>query len=171
MDECLDQYGGLVWSLARRLSPGRDEAEDGVQEVFIDLWRHAGRFDPERASEATFVATIARRRLIDRHRRAGRTIRSAPIEAASGAPAPPGGDAAERSEEVERVREKLEELRPEEREVLRLAVLEGVSHSAIAARLGLPLGTVKTRARRGLLRLRDLLAVDPPRTSAEGGAR
>ena len=68
MQECIDRYGGLVWSLARRLSLSPAEAEDGVQEAFIELWKHAERFDPEVASETTFVSMIARRRLIDRRR-------------------------------------------------------------------------------------------------------
>ena len=62
MKECLDAYGGLVWSLARRLLvPGAD-VEDAVQEVFIEIWRSAGRFDPSMGSEVTFVATIHRSR-------------------------------------------------------------------------------------------------------------
>ena len=72
--ECLDAYGGLVWSLARRLSPGEAEAEDAVQEIFIELWSKAGRYDEGRASETTFVAMIARRRLIDRWRQRGRRL-------------------------------------------------------------------------------------------------
>ncbi len=65
---CLAAYGGLVWSLARRYASDPSDAEDAAQEVFIELWRHAGRFDPAVASEATFVATVARRRLLDRAR-------------------------------------------------------------------------------------------------------
>mgnify|MGYP001805067540 FL=1 len=56
VNACLDQYGGLVWSLARRLSPNDNDAEDAVQEIFVEIWRHADRFDPSKASEATFVA-------------------------------------------------------------------------------------------------------------------
>ena len=67
--ECMDRYGGLVWSLARRFLYSSNEAEDAVQEIFLDLWKHAGRFDPNVAAEATYVAMIARRRLIDRVRK------------------------------------------------------------------------------------------------------
>ena len=66
LEECMTRYRGLVWSLALNYSGNREEAEDAVQEIFLDLWRHAGRYRPEIASEATFIATLARRRLIDR---------------------------------------------------------------------------------------------------------
>ena len=66
--ECLQYYGGLVWSIARRLSPNKEDAEDAVQDIFFDLWRNAGRFDPEQGSEKVFITMIARRRLIDRLR-------------------------------------------------------------------------------------------------------
>jgi RNA polymerase sigma-70 factor (ECF subfamily) len=68
---CQDTFGGLVWSIARRMLGATAEAEDAVQEVFIELWRSAGRYDPERGTEVQFVATIARRRIIDRVRRLG----------------------------------------------------------------------------------------------------
>src|SRR6476646_5693685 len=63
---CLAQFGGLVWSIARRFEPS--DAEDAVQEIFLDVWRSAGSYNPALGSEATFVATITRRRLIDRQR-------------------------------------------------------------------------------------------------------
>ena len=66
---CIDEFGSLVWSLARRLSPDPGEAEDAVQEIFIDVWKSAARFDPRKGSAKMFIAMIARRRLIDRLRR------------------------------------------------------------------------------------------------------
>jgi RNA polymerase sigma-70 factor (ECF subfamily) len=72
MQRCMDRFGGLVWSLARRQTSGGADADDAVQEIFIDVWRSAGRFDPTIASETTFIAMIARRRLIDRGRRRAR---------------------------------------------------------------------------------------------------
>jgi RNA polymerase sigma-70 factor (ECF subfamily) len=74
VDECLSKYGGLVWSLARRFCPRHEDAEDAVQDIFIDIWRNAERFDAEVASEATYITMIARRRLIDRYRRSGRSL-------------------------------------------------------------------------------------------------
>jgi DNA-directed RNA polymerase specialized sigma24 family protein len=67
--ECIDHYSGLVWSLARRALPNEADAEDAVQEIFMELWRVAGRFDPGRAGEVTFVSMLARRRIADRVRR------------------------------------------------------------------------------------------------------
>src|SRR5437016_3201627 len=78
VEQCLDRYGGLIWSIALRFSASRADAEDAVQEVFIDLWKSAARFDRVRAAEATFVAMIARRRLIDRKRASDRGPKSAP---------------------------------------------------------------------------------------------
>src|SRR5580698_11098039 len=68
--ECIDEYGPLVWSIARRLSRTPSDAEDATQEIFLDIWRSAGRFDESQGSDKVFIAMIARRRLIDRLRKA-----------------------------------------------------------------------------------------------------
>ena len=80
VEECLRKYRGLVWSLARKLCPNLTDAEDAVQEIFIEVWRHADRFDAGRASEATYIATIARRRLIDKYRRRSRQVETAAMD-------------------------------------------------------------------------------------------
>jgi RNA polymerase sigma-70 factor (ECF subfamily) len=160
--ECLDRFGGLVWSLARRLSVSPSDAEDAVQEVFIELWKNAARFDPSRASETTFVTMIARRRLIDRWRKAGRRpngdaadVDEVPVHAAAN-----DHELVELAEEAARATEAISQLRPQQQEVLRLTVCQGWSHQLVADRLHLPLGTVKTHVRRGLMRVRELLAAD-----------
>ena len=158
MQECIDQYGGLVWSLARRLSVDPAEAEDGVQDVFIELWKHAERFDPNVASETTFVAMIARRRLIDRQR--SRTARQSHVRTASELPepaSPPEDPAPERSDEAGRAAEAMRQLSPDQQRVLTLAIQYGLTHQQIAAHTSLPLGTVKTHARRGLMKVREIL--------------
>jgi RNA polymerase sigma factor (sigma-70 family) len=170
VDECLNRYGGLVWSLALRQSPTRADAEDAVQEIFIDLWHHAARFDARAASEVTFVAMIARRRLIDRRRKLSRTIDAAPITPAVDPPAAPARDPVAFQEEAARAREQLEQLKPDERKVIELAIDRGLSSSQIAEELAMPLGTVKTNARRGMIRLRELFAQSTRRPVA-GGAR
>jgi RNA polymerase sigma-70 factor (ECF subfamily) len=158
--QCVDQFGGLVWSLARRLVRASD-AEDAVQEVFIELWKKAAAFDPEIASEVTFVAMVARRRLIDRRRRDARKHEgeTAPIDdlplAAEEVPNP-----LELRDEAARAAEVLEQLKPEQRMVLKLAVCQGWPHQLIADRLGLPLGTVKTHVRRGLATIREELGAE-----------
>jgi RNA polymerase sigma-70 factor (ECF subfamily) len=158
VEACLDRYGPLVWSLARRFFRERAEAEDAVQDVFIDLWTKASRYDPSIAEESVFVAMIARRRLIDRLRRNRREPPSETLEAAGTiADLKPS---AETDGDAARAAKLLETLRPEQREVLELSIYQGLSHSEVAGRLGMPLGTVKTHVRRGLMALRERLA--PP---------
>ncbi len=157
VDEMMDRFGGLIWSLARRSCPDHTEAEDDVQEIFVEIWRAGHRFDPSIAGEATFVAMIARRRLIDRTRR--RTRRPAAVALQESTPEPDRGDQ-ERLDVTEQAgvaSEAFERLRPEQQQVLRLAIYHGRSHEQIAVTTGMPLGTVKTHARRGLIRLRQLL--------------
>lgn len=160
VEECLDRYGGLVWSLARRYCGPTVDAEDAVQEVFVALWKNADRFDERVASEATFVTMISRRRLIDmlRRRRSPESgAGSEPVEEVVAPPPPPG---LELTEEVERVRGFMKQLTEEQRRVLDLAICEGLSQSTIAEITGWPLGTVKSHARRGMQRLRKLVGDD-----------
>ena len=166
---CIARHGPLVWALARREAGGNHaDAEDLVQEIFVDLWAHAARFDPGVAAETTFVAMIARRRLIDRRRRLGRGPAGAPLGDVDEIAAP--GPAAERVAEVRdealAARRALATLGPDQRRVLLLAIDDGLTYDQIARRTGLPLGTVKTHARRALIRLRDLLNPAGPRAAA-----
>jgi len=153
----LDRYAGLVWSLARRFSPTQAEAEDAVQEIFLDVWKSAERYNPEVASEATFIAMIARRRLIDRRRRASRRIEEEVGKEEIPAFVQPNTQLVEISEEARLAVDALASLRPDQQNVLRMSVLQGMSHEKIAEATGLPLGTVKTHVRRGLIRIRELL--------------
>ncbi len=159
VDECMEQYRGLVWSMARRFTNDHADAEDAVQEIFIELWRHAGRFDPSVAAESTFVAMLARRRLIDRNRRRTRRPEATSIVAEPAATMPSESERLETLEEGRRVRSLFAQLRPEQRRVLELSFDEGLSQQEIAEATRLPLGTVKTHSRRGLIRLRQLLEV------------
>ena len=168
VDECLQKYGGLVWSLARKLCPNYADAEDAVQEVFIEVWRHAGRFDPQVASEATYITMIARRRLIDRFRRRSRQLDTASIQEEMVESTSRHEEQTEIEEEAARAREYMQQLRPEQQQVLELSITHGLSQSQIAEATNLPLGTVKTHARRGLMRLRELLGVDQVGTTKGG---
>jgi RNA polymerase sigma-70 factor (ECF subfamily) len=170
--DCIDRFGGLVWSLARKLAVSHSEAEDAVQEVFVDVWKNAARYDPSVASEATFVTMIARRRLIDRWRKSGRRpngeaadVDSLPVRAAADE-----HDRVELAEEAARATRAIKQLRPEQQEVLNLAVCQGWSHQVIADHLCLPLGTVKTHVRRGLMRVRELLAAEGVAGAEEAGS-
>ena len=161
--ECISRYGGLIWTLARRRLASREDAEDVVQEVFVDLWRSADRFDPQVAEEITFVAMIARRRVIDRLRRGAESRQTSSIDEAGAAEVPERatdavGRRLELGEEARLADEQLAQLKPEEQQVLRLSIFDSLSHSAIAEQTGLPLGTVKSHIRRGLDSLRRTLA-------------
>jgi RNA polymerase sigma-70 factor (ECF subfamily) len=154
---CFDEFGGLVWSLARRMLPRGEDPADAVQEIFIELWRKADRYDPSIASEKTFVAMLTRRRMIDKIRKAGRTPRSAALDEAAHVPVDDGPNQVELSEEANRIRKLMEQLTPDQQKVLSLSVNEGWAHRQIAESLNMPLGTVKTHVRRGLMRVRELL--------------
>ena len=94
--QCLTEYGGLVWGIARRFSPTRADAEDAAQDVFLHLWRNARHFDPTRGSEAVFIATLARRVLIGRFRGRQRRPQEVPFDTApEEAPAAPTSPEAE----------------------------------------------------------------------------
>ncbi len=156
--ECLARYGNLVWSIARRFEAA--DAEDAVQEVFLDLWKSAARFDPAIASEAAFVAMIARRRLIDRRRsRMRRPTADTPLsgDSSDGLLAIDPATSADTCAEAAQAARALDQLRPEQRQVLVLSTVQGMSHGEIAEETGMPLGTVKAHARRGLLSIRAAL--------------
>ena len=163
MDRCLAEYGGLVWSIARRLVGDSAEAEDTVQEIFLDLWKSASRFDEAESTEKTFVAMIARRRAIDRLRAKKRRIStdSLPDDNVESPHTHQVGTQLEVQEEATRARKLMTQLRDDERTVLEMAIDMGLSQSEIATKTGMPLGTVKSHARRGMLRLRDWLSEDP----------
>lgn len=157
----LDRYGGLVYTLARRFSYDQAEIEDAVQDIFVALWKSAARFNEQMGSEETFVAMVARRRLIDRRRRAQRRIQPVPdadVTLTQGRPEPARPEI---NEQAQRAMEVLGTLREEQQRVLRLAILQGVSHDQIAKITGMPLGTVKTHVRRGLIALREAVSATP----------
>ena len=164
--ECIDEYGGLVWSLARRLSRTPSDAEDATQEIFLDIWRSAGRFDTSQGSDKMFIAMIARRRLIDRLRKTTGEPPMDSVETLESVAWSDPGIASEISVEAELAARALKELRPEQRQVLELGLLHGLSQSEIAERLGMPLGTVKSFMRRGLLRVREFMKIDAEGVSA-----
>ena len=159
VEECLDAYGGLVWTLARRLTRSAAAAEDAVQEIFIDVWKSAPKFDPSKASEKTFVAMIARRRLIDGLRRVTRRPELQMLETA---PDPAGRQHIdlELSVEAQSAAKLLEELRPEQKKVLELSIYQGLTHREIAQEIDVPVGTVKSHIFRGLAAVRRHLAED-----------
>ncbi|HEX4243255.1 MAG TPA: sigma-70 family RNA polymerase sigma factor [Steroidobacteraceae bacterium] len=166
--ECIEQYGPLVWSLARRLSRSPSDAEDATQEIFLDIWRSAARYDASQGSDKVFIAMIARRRLIDRLRKVTAEPPMDPVEVLDTVTWADPGTASETSTEAEHAARALQELKPDQRAVLELGLLHGLSQSEIAARLQMPLGTVKSFMRRGLIKVREYMNLDAKGVIVEG---
>ncbi len=157
MNACIDRYGALVWTIARRFLKQSPEAEDLVQEVFTEIWKKAASFDPDLAAEATFIGLIARRRSIDFLRRQGRLPAFEELAAAEALPLPNTKNSSLRAD-PEAMKSSLALLPEDTRRLFQLFFENGYTHPEIAAQTGLPLGTVKTRLRRGIVFLRDQLS-------------
>ncbi|MCR5871912.1 sigma-70 family RNA polymerase sigma factor [Sphingomonas sp. J315] len=147
-----------LFGICLRICGNREEAEEVVQEVYVKVWQRAGRFDPERASPITWLAAIARNSAIDRLR-ARPAAPTAPIEAAAAiADDTPGADAAiEDAEQQLRMRACLDALEGRTASAIRAAFFGGLTYAQLAERDAVPLGTMKTWIRRGLLQLRSCL--------------
>ena len=153
-----DRYGSIVYRLAMRMLDNTQEAEDLTQEVFLILWRHQN-YDPKRGSMSAFLSTLTRSRAIDRHRqmRSQREL----IQKWSSSIFPESRnslmDKISFQEISHRVRQALSQLPNNQRQVLEKAYYEGMSQSEISQDLNIPLGTVKTHKRKGLIQLRQIL--------------
>jgi RNA polymerase sigma-70 factor (ECF subfamily) len=167
VQDCLDKYGGLVWSIARKLLRNNNDAEDAVQEIFIDIWKNAARFDESKASETTFVAMLARRRLIDKIRYMARRISADSIDDILLEPFTRVDRELQMAAEAQQAAAAMRNLRPEQQQVLRLSIIQGMSHQEISEATGLPLGTVKTHVRRGLMQVREYLGLGGMNVSQE----
>ena len=153
-----DSYRLILFGLLVRILNSREEAEDVLQEVFLQVWRRARDFDETRGKPFTWLVTLARSRAIDRLRSLGARDRVA--QASVREAAEEVSDAARdtfRSEQRALVTSALSQLPEEQKRPLVLAYFDGLTQSEIAAKLGAPLGTVKTRMRAGMIKLRELL--------------
>lgn len=163
--EAFDRFGTLAYSLAAAMLGDTRDAEEAVSDAFSQLWRSAGEFDASRGSLRAWIVTVVRSRALDRlraRRRAERLVSteehgSGPLVAAAADPAEGPDLNAEGVERRARVEAALAALPARQREALHLAYFEGLSQSEIAQRLQEPLGTVKTRVRAALAKLRSLL--------------
>ena len=151
--ELFQHFAPRVKSYALRLGAAGPAAEELAQETLLAVWRKAAQFDPSRASASTWIFTIARNLRIDALRRE----RPLPAPEDDADPAPLADQLLAGAEEDGRVRKALKSLPPEQLQVIELSFFTETPHSAIAERLGLPLGTVKSRLRLAMARLRTLL--------------
>jgi RNA polymerase sigma-70 factor (ECF subfamily) len=155
-----ERYAGRIKGFMMRSGASAGDADEIVQDVMVAIWRRAQTFDPARSAAATWIFAIARHRRIDLLRRAGRP-KPDPLDPLFQPEAEPDGFAAVNAADREaRLREALADLPPEQRAVLVAAFYEGLSHAEIAAREGLPLGTVKSRIRLAFRRLSGILGDD-----------
>jgi RNA polymerase sigma-70 factor (ECF subfamily) len=153
-----DRHSRLIFGLTLRILQDRGEAEEVLQDVFLAVWAKASTYDAALGSPAGWLVRIARNRSIDRLR--ARSVRARTLE---GVEAPPAADnpesSAARIEQQEGVLRALGGLPVEQRELIEHAYFLGLTHSELATRFSLPLGTVKTRVRTGMLALRERLTV------------
>lgn len=154
-----DQLAGPVYGLIRRVVRNPAQSEEVAQEVLLEVWRAASRFDPAKGSAATWVMTIAHRRAVDRVRSAAAATEREQRTALPPSASDDVADAVEASLEQERVRRCLEDLTDLQRESITLAYYGGYSYREVSALLGSTLGTIKTRIRDGLIRMRDCMGV------------
>ena len=152
LETAFDRYGGAVMSIAKRILRDEALAEDVVQDVFVSFWSAPHKYDPERGSLRTFLVTLGHRRAVD-------TVRSEEARSRREERQPDGGAPATVDEEVwartlsDSVRTALRDLSDDEREAITLAYFGGLSYVEVAARLGAPEGTVKSRIRTGMRKL------------------
>jgi RNA polymerase sigma-70 factor (ECF subfamily) len=163
-----ERHGSVLFSLALKILGDRSDAEDVLQDTFIQVWKTADSYDERRGKPLSWLIMLTRSRAIDRLR--SRATRARATEAASFEPRndpPLPAQQASASEMQIMVRRIIEALPPEQRAPIELAYFGGLTQTEIAHRLGQPLGTVKTRMRTAMLRLREQLST----VSTEGGAR
>lgn len=157
-----DRHAGPVYSLAYAITVDAADAEEAVADTFLQAWRQASRFDPRRGSVAAWLMTMARTRALDLVRARGRRDRvqqeaSRMVADVTGSVADDASATTDALHARRLTGRLLSELPAEQRRAIELAYLQGMSHSEIAAELGTPLGTVKTRIRTGMQKLRDAL--------------
>jgi len=159
-----DRLSGPLYSLAIRMLGDASEAQDALQEVFLQIWRRAEFYDPEQSSVFSWAVLMTRSRVIDRLRRRDRRLRvivastddeQTDVTSTTASQEETAADAAGRREEAMRARSSLNQLPAEQRQAIELAFFNDLTHQEIASQLGQPLGTIKARIRRGLLKLKE----------------
>ncbi len=156
-----DQYSGLLFSIAVKILNDASEAEDVMQEVFLQIWDKAGGYNPNLGKPASWAVTLVRNKAIDRIRasqRRSRLMEQATVEAAAGPEdSPTANECLHGKENAEKIRDVVASLPADQRRAIEMAFFSGLTHNEISEKLQEPLGTVKARIRRGMLKLRDQL--------------
>jgi len=159
-----DRLSRPLYSLALRMLGDAGDAQDALQDVFLQIWSRAATYNPEQSTVFSWTVLLTRSRVIDRLRARKRRLRvvdsatgDEDAEVADASTMESAADTADRNDEAARVRSVLKNLPSEQREAIDLAFFGNLTHHEIAAQLGEPLGTIKARIRRGLLKLRERL--------------
>lgn len=159
---CIAKYGNLVYSIALKMVSNNTDAEDLTQEIFVEIWRSAGRFNATESPEIVFISMIARRKCIDRIRKnsAAKILKTVElVDEMSKLVDKEHIEKESDNEDADKIMTILNHLPEEQRKSLLLAIVNGLTHSEIAENLSIPLGTVKTNIRRGMQAIRDEYAV------------
>ena len=158
LEELFDRYTPLLYPVALRILRSSADAEDVLQETWLQVWKRAATYDPRRGTVAAWLLTVVRSRALDRYRSMGSRARAeAKVDPEPVTPPEDPTRAAAQAQLGERVRNAMAMLTPQQRQALEIAYFEGLSQSEVAERLNTPLGTVKSWTRQGLMRLRELL--------------
>lgn len=163
LGELYERYGALLLALARRILNDTYDAEEVLQEVFLQVWNQAGRYDTHRSSVSTWLVLITRSRSIDRLRSrqvVDRTLAHLQNENRDQHTSPEGVGSVWMEQRRDRLRHEMQQLPPEQRQVLDLAFYQGMTQSEIADATGIPLGTVKTRTLLAMKKLRKALQAE-----------
>jgi RNA polymerase sigma-70 factor (ECF subfamily) len=159
MAELYDRTSSLVFGMARRMVRDEQAAEEVAHEVFLQVWKRACSFDPARGRASTWLLLLARSRSLDRMRATRARRDEEPLETAAAVAADTPGPDVEwaQTRRRQKISEALAQLSPPQRQAIAWAYYNGLSYSEVAASLGEPVGTIKTRIRLGMMRLRELL--------------
>ena len=160
----IEKYGNLVWSIGKKFLYRQSDVEDAVQEVFIAIWKSANKFDANKAKEITFVSMIARRRFIDHLRKISKHKNLESIDDDNRGHQLYKESILNESTDLQLIKNAIKSLDINDQELLNLSIYQGYSHSEISKLLNVPLGTVKTRIRRNLIKLKEVFETNETST-------
>ncbi len=160
----IEKYGNLVWSIGKKFLYRQSDVEDAVQEVFIAIWKSADKFDSSKAKEITFVSMIARRRFIDHLRKISKHKNLESIDEDNSTHQLYKESMLNESTDLQLIKNAIKSLDIDDQELLNLSIYQGYSHSEISKLLNLPLGTVKTKIRRNLIKLQEVFKTNETNT-------